>query len=86
MFSNPFISEPLTVFTTAEILNLITKNTFKIIFQILKQLKRQACLKVYYLLFVHLNIVYIVIEKKRAFCTLNHSRYLSGLYFIILFY
>lgn len=58
MVSNPFISR-------AEILNIITSNSFKITFQILKLLKIQACIKVYYLLFTQL--IHCGTEKKTGF-------------------
>lgn len=58
MVSNPFLS-------TSEILNIITDNSFKITFQVLKLLKRQACLKVYYLLFTQLTHCG---RKKKVFC------------------
>lgn len=58
MVSNPFVS-------TAEILNIITNNSFQITFQNLKLLKRQSCLKVYYLCSPDL---YIVAGKKRQCC------------------
>lgn len=60
-------------------------NIFKITFRSLKLLKRQACLKGYYFLFTQLTHCGRK-KKDSVLCSSNHSGYLSGLCFIILFY
>lgn len=76
MVSNLFVS-------TAEILNIITNNSFQTTFQNLKLLKRQSCLKVDYLLFTRL--IHCGRKKKDSVvCSSNHSRYLRSVFYYLI--